>query len=236
MKNMKYVCKCCGNAAMDSADEYDICPVCFWERDFYQESEPDAAGGANKVSLNEAKKNYAEFGACERRFMLNVRKPEITEKLTEMRRADRREDEAFALEVLDKADYAAISMIDEDGLPYCIPVSAVRIGETLYFHSAESGRKTSAMLKDPNVCITAAADVQSAEDKFTTYFKSAVIRGKAVPVEDNTEKITALKAICERFTPSNMADFENALNASLSRTAVWKIVIESATGKQKKMK
>ncbi|MGN1134738.1 MAG: CPCC family cysteine-rich protein [Oscillospiraceae bacterium] len=233
---MKYVCKCCGNAAMNSADEYDICPVCFWERDLYQEREPDAAGGANKVSLNEAKRNYAEFGACEKRFAEKVRKPEAAEKAAVMRRTDRREDEAFAFEILDKSNYAVISMIDEDGLPYCLPVSAVRVGESVYFHSAESGRKTSAMLKNPNVCITAAADIQSAEDKFTTYFKSAVIRGKAVPVEDKDEKITALKAICERFTPSNMADFENALKASLSRTAVWKIVIESATGKQKKMK
>lgn len=221
---------------MNSTDEYDICPVCFWERDLYQEKNPDYAGGANKVSLNEARKNYSEFGACEKRFMLNVCKAEVSETLTIMRRNDRREDENFAFDVLDKADHAVISMIDEDGLPYCIPVSAVRIGEAIYFHSAESGRKTSAMLKNPNVCITAAADVQSAEDKFTTYFKSAVIRGKAVLVNDDEEKITALKAICEHFTPSNMSDFENALKASLSRTAVWKIVIESATGKQKKRK
>lgn len=231
---MKYVCKCCGCAAMDTADEYDICPVCFWEKDIYQEENPDESEGANKVSLNEAKRNYAEFGACEKRFMLNVRTAEVAEKLTAMRRSDRREDEAFAFDVFDKADYAVISMIDEDGLPYCIPVSAVRVGKLVYFHSTESGRKTSAMLKNPNVCMTAAADVRSAEDKFTTYFKSAVIRGKAALVEDTEEKVAALKAICERFTPSNMADFENAVQASLSRTAVWKIVIESATGKQKK--
>ncbi|MGN0553251.1 MAG: CPCC family cysteine-rich protein [Oscillospiraceae bacterium] len=233
---MKYVCKCCGNAAMNSADEYDICPVCFWERDFYQEKNPDSSDGANKVSLNEAKRNYAEFGACEKRFMLNVRKADVSEKLTTMRRNDRREDEKFAFEVFDKADHAVISMIDEDGQPYCIPISAVRMGEAVYFHSAECGRKTAAMLKNPNVCMTAAADVQSAEDKFTTYFKSAVIRGKAVLVNDDEEKIAALKAICEHFTPSNMSDFENAVKASLSRTAVWKILVESATGKQKKKK
>ena len=62
---MKYVCECCGCAAMGSSDEYDICPVCFWERDKVQERDPDYADGANSVSLNEARKNYAEFGACE---------------------------------------------------------------------------------------------------------------------------------------------------------------------------
>lgn len=231
---MKYVCKCCGCAALDSADEYDICPVCCWEKDKTQESDTEYRGGANAVTLNEARKNYAEFGACEKRFAEKVRKPEVTEKAAAMRRKERREDEKFAFEVLDKADFAVLSMIDADGLPYCLPISAVRIGEMLYFHSAESGRKSEAMLNDPNVCITAAADVVSAEDKFTTYFKSAVVRGKAFKVTDDEEKIAALKAICERFTPSNMPDFSNAIKMSLSRTAVWRIDIENATGKQKK--
>ena len=231
---MKYVCKCCGCAALDSDDEYDICPVCFWEKDRTQESDPEYKGGANAVSLNEARKNYAEFGVGDKRFTEMVRRPETIEKAAVMRRKERREDEDFAFEVLDKADFAVLSMIDEDGLPYCLPISVVRIGEKLYFHSAENGRKAEAMSKEPNVCITAAVDVVSAEDKFTTYFKSAVVRGKAVRVTDDEEKITALKAICERFTPSNMPDFPNAIKMSLPRTAVWRIDIENATGKQKK--
>ena len=231
---MKYVCKCCGCASLDSAEEYEICPVCYWEKDELQERDPVMSGGANSVSLNEARKNYEEFGACEERFAEKVRKPSAAEKAAVMRRTDRREDERFAFEVLDKAEYAVISMIDEDGLPYCVPISAVRIGKVLYFHSAEIGRKTEAMLKGPDVCITAAVDVVSAEDKFTTYFKSAVVRGKAVNVTDDEEKTIALKAICERFTPSNMADFDNAVKRSLPRTAVWRVDIESTTGKQKK--
>lgn len=231
---MKFVCNCCGCAALDSADEYEVCPVCCWEKDKTQESDTEYRGGANAVSLNEARKTYAEFGACEERFAEKIRKPEAIEKAAVMRRKERREDERFAFEVLDKADFAVLSMIDEDGLPYCLPISAVRIGEKLYFHSAESGRKSEAILKNPNVCITAAADVVSAEDKFTTYFKSAVVRGKAVKVTDDEEKIAALKAICERFTPSNMPDFSNAIKMSLPRTAVWRIDIENATGKQKK--
>ncbi len=231
---MKYVCKCCGCAALDSDDEYDICPVCFWEKDKTQESDPEYKGGANAVSLNEARKNYAEFGVGDKRFTEMVRRPETIEKAAAMRRKERREDENFAFEVLDKAEFAVLSMIDEDGLPYCLPISVVRIGEKLYFHSAENGRKAEAMSKKPNVCLTAAVDVVSAEDKFTTYFKSAVVRGKAVRVTDDEEKITALKAICERFTPSNMPDFSNAIKMSLPRTAVWRIDIENATGKQKK--
>ncbi|MGV9938158.1 CPCC family cysteine-rich protein [Streptomyces sp. NPDC003401] len=39
-------------------------PVCFWEDDGGQFRRPTMAGGANKVSLIEAQRNYQDFGAC----------------------------------------------------------------------------------------------------------------------------------------------------------------------------
>ena len=57
----------------EPAGSYAICPVCFWEDDNVQLRWPDWAGGANKLSLIDAQRNYAEFGAMERRFRGNVR-------------------------------------------------------------------------------------------------------------------------------------------------------------------
>lgn len=64
---MKYKCPCCGYYTFDKlpGGTYDICPVCFWEDDGWQLANPDEGGGANKVSLNQAKLNYMEFGVCE---------------------------------------------------------------------------------------------------------------------------------------------------------------------------
>jgi hypothetical protein len=39
-------------------DEYEICSVCEWEDDLYQRANPDAGGGANKLSLNVAKQRW----------------------------------------------------------------------------------------------------------------------------------------------------------------------------------
>lgn len=36
----------------------EICSVCWWEADEYQEAFPDVSGHANKVSLNEARAGY----------------------------------------------------------------------------------------------------------------------------------------------------------------------------------
>ena len=69
------VCPCCGLKTLDPEDSaFEICPVCFWENDPSQVRYPDETG-ANDISLNEARKNYAEFGACAERFMDYVRKP-----------------------------------------------------------------------------------------------------------------------------------------------------------------
>ena len=61
-----------------------------------------------------------------------------------------------------------------------------------------------------------------------------MINGTAGEVTDDDEKITALRGICQRHTPSNMPDFDNAIERSLSRTGVWKVHIDSITGKRKK--
>jgi hypothetical protein len=85
---MKYTCPCCGYKTLGETPPctYDICPICFWEDDGVQFDDPDYEGGANEVSLRQAQKNYAEFGACERRVLSYVRSPtEQDERDTEWR-------------------------------------------------------------------------------------------------------------------------------------------------------
>ena len=79
----RYKCKCCGYFTMTekpldpngSPGTFEICPVCFWEDDSLQYLDPDRSGGANKVSLNEAKENYRNYGAVEKDMLQYVRAP-----------------------------------------------------------------------------------------------------------------------------------------------------------------
>ena len=75
----KYRCPCCGYYTLDTCLEYDICKVCFWADDPSQRKDETNDGGANKVSLIEARKNYQEFGACEAAMLQYVRKPNSDE-------------------------------------------------------------------------------------------------------------------------------------------------------------
>lgn len=74
---MRYPCPCCGFLTYTKAPcgEYDICQVCFWEDDPIQKEYPDEDGGANKVSLNQARINFRKFGACEEECIPFVRPP-----------------------------------------------------------------------------------------------------------------------------------------------------------------
>jgi hypothetical protein len=66
-------CPCCGYKTI--SEEYDICPICFWEYDPVQQSDPDYPRGANSTSLRQAQQNYLCFGACEESAVKSVRKP-----------------------------------------------------------------------------------------------------------------------------------------------------------------
>ena len=52
-----------------------ICPVCWWEDDEVQYLDPEFSGGANTVSLREARDNFRSIGAAEPGLSGNVRGP-----------------------------------------------------------------------------------------------------------------------------------------------------------------
>jgi hypothetical protein len=73
----RYRCPCCGNFTLEEEPPgtYDICPVCFWEDDPIQLDDPTMPGGANKLSLDESRRNFKDFGAVEQRLRKYVRPP-----------------------------------------------------------------------------------------------------------------------------------------------------------------
>lgn len=58
--NDRTICPVCGKHHFEEEDFYEICPVCGWEDDGIQRDDPDYTGGANKMSLNQAKEAFAK--------------------------------------------------------------------------------------------------------------------------------------------------------------------------------
>lgn len=55
-------CPVCGKFEFESEGDYDGCEFCNWQNDGLQMNHPDYAGGANWLSLNQARSNYEKYG------------------------------------------------------------------------------------------------------------------------------------------------------------------------------
>lgn len=75
-------CPCCGYDSLDPSSrlQYSICEIGFWEDDPVQFEDPDFVSGANRVSLNQARENFARLGSCEEDMVRNCRKPTIKDR------------------------------------------------------------------------------------------------------------------------------------------------------------
>ncbi|MGI5963642.1 MAG: pyridoxamine 5'-phosphate oxidase family protein [Lawsonibacter sp.] len=153
-----------------------------------------------------------------------------------MRRKDRQQSREFALELIDRCSHGVMAISTCEDTPYCLPLSLVRIEDRLYFHCAREGRKVDLLRTNPRVCITFVGEDLPAfvePAMYTTYFQSAIVTGTAQEVSDPEEKIAALRALCQKLMPKDMAGFDRAIEASLPATAVWRIDIDSISGKAK---
>jgi len=74
---VRYACPCCRCLTLDERGGYEICPVCFWEDDGQDDHDADRVrGGPNgSMSLDDARRNYAAFGACDEKSKQHVRSP-----------------------------------------------------------------------------------------------------------------------------------------------------------------
>lgn len=173
-----------------------------------------------------------------------------------MRRKDREMSREFGVEVIDKSRYGIISMIDENNEPYEIPLSIVRDGNNLYFHSAKDGKKVKIFDKSPIVSVAFVGEAkipenfskeeldEIAKDKskaavliskvFTTEYESAIVKGKIRLVNNEEERIKAMKLICEKYTPTKMDYFHLAIESGLKLVNVYTIEINEITAKRKK--
>ncbi len=150
-----------------------------------------------------------------------------------MRRKDREMDENFGLEVLRDCEYGVLSTVNKDGTPYCIPVSPVVLGRVIYFHCAPEGKKLDNIALNNKVCIAGVKNTKLLPQEYSTQYESGVATGVCTTVTDESEKIEALRLICEKYAKSNMEAFEATVARSLKRTTVCKIILQEITGKAK---
>jgi hypothetical protein len=81
MSSPRYACPCCRFATLPKAPPgtFELCPVCFWEDDNIQFEDENFEGGANPISLAEARANFLRIGAMSAQHLSRVRPPTAVE-------------------------------------------------------------------------------------------------------------------------------------------------------------
>lgn len=172
-----------------------------------------------------------------------------------MRRKDREMSREFALEIIDEAQFGVMSLA-KDNEPYGIPLSIVRDGDKLLFHTAREGHKYDFIRDGAPVSVMFVSRVQVPQlyseaelaeltkipdlsgklvsQVFTTEFASAMVKGTLREVLENAGKEHALELVCQKYTPDKMKYVKLAIESGMPLTRVFEITMDEVTAKRKK--
>lgn len=133
--------------------------------------------------------------------------------------------------LLDQCAYMTLSMADQQGNPYGVPLSFVVMNGAVYYHGALQGYKMDLIGERAAVCLTAVHQAENRGEEFNVFYTSVTAFGQASVVEDEEEKLKALYALCEKYAPGNTVA-EAYIKPRLQRTAVVRIDVKEITGKK----
>lgn len=144
-------------------------------------------------------------------------------------------DRAVITGLLSGSPVGRLGTIGKDGYPVIKPLNFVYREGKLYFHSAREGEKLEDIKRDSRVCFEVDSPIayvkNSGNPCETDYlYRSLIIKGKAGIISDKDERLSALKALMEKYQPQG--SYGEFREDTLALTAVVRIDIEEMTGKE----
>lgn len=121
----------------------------------------------------------------------------------------------------------------QDNMPYIVPVSFGYDETSIYFHSIRAGKKIDILSVNNNVCFEFESEASiisndTAPCNWSFSFRSVIGFGRAEELTTVEDKIAGLTHIMRQYSDKKW-DFEDI---GLTGLSVWKISIDSMTGKQ----
>lgn len=158
-----------------------------------------------------------------------------------VRRRDRAKEDAWIRAFLRAAPYGFLATVGAEGQPYLNSNIFVYDEERhcLYLHTHRTGRTRDNVEAHEKVCFSAAAmgRLLPAPEalEFSVEYAGAVVFGMGYVVEDEEEATHGLRILLEKYAPHLRygEDYRHVTADELKRTAVFRVDIETWSGKQK---
>ena len=145
-------------------------------------------------------------------------------------------DPAVIDRLLDAAPVGRLATVGPDGWPMVKPLNFAHRDGRIYFHCAREGEKLDHIRRDPRVCFEVdlpLAYVRGTQEnpcRSSYLYRSAILLGRAHPVEDGAEPRLGLDLLMSKYQPEG--GYGDYLAEKLALTAVVRIDIESVSGKE----
>jgi len=122
-----------------------------------------------------------------------------------------------------------------DGHPFVIPTLYGRIGNEVYVHGSSASRMLRTLKGGVDACLTVTLvdGLVLARSIFnhSINYRSVVVLGRAVEVEDAGEKLRALEAFSDRILPGRWTDVRPPTATELKATSILRLPLDEASAK-----
>jgi nitroimidazol reductase NimA-like FMN-containing flavoprotein (pyridoxamine 5'-phosphate oxidase superfamily) len=122
-----------------------------------------------------------------------------------------------------------------NGQPYVIPMNYGCVGDRLYLHGSPASRLLQTLRSGVPACVTVTLldGLVLARSAFhhSMNYRSVVLLGVPVAVEDPAEKLEALEAIVKHVVPGRWPDVRWPTEVEMKATLVLRLPIEEASAK-----
>lgn len=150
-----------------------------------------------------------------------------------IRRVDRAIAESEAKDILRNGEYGVLSTVSGDGQPYGVPVNYSYTEDGIYFHGAGEGHKLENINGNNRVSFCVVGRTEVLPEQFGTKYESAIVFGQAFEIEGD-EKQKGLLELLKKYSSRFMEDGLRTIKLRGRKTRVYKIVVETITGKARK--
>lgn len=152
-----------------------------------------------------------------------------------MRRFKQELSEEECIEILKKEPRGVLSVFDENGYPYGIPMNHWynEVDGKLHFHGAKSGHKLDAIKKYDKVSFCVYDSGYRNEGEWALNIKCVVVFGRMKVVEDPDKMVEICTNIGHKFT-DDKEYLEDELQRALPRVLCLELTPEHMTGKRVK--
>ncbi|MGA7381630.1 MAG: pyridoxamine 5'-phosphate oxidase family protein [Terriglobales bacterium] len=152
-----------------------------------------------------------------------------------VREADRAVyDRAAACRILDEGFICHVGFV-VDGQPFVIPTGYGRVGDNLYIHGSAASRMLRNLDQGVAVCVTVTLldGLVLARSIFnhSMNYRSVVVLGTAVAVQDSAEKLEALRRLSEHILPGRWAESRQPNEKEIKATLVMRLPITEFSAK-----